>query len=113
MPEGWQHHFGWGREGGCRPQGTRLILLAAQVLYDFCMARGELREAAAAQLALARRLREEAPSALDPLQHALSALHAPAAIPAGCVTCYVHHACSLLWPSIIHHHINNEVCSTS
>ena len=49
------------------------LFTAMQVLYDFCVARSEFPEAAAAQLALARRLREEAPARLDTLQHALGA----------------------------------------
>ena len=44
-----------------------------QVLYDFCVSRGEFREAAAAQLALARRLRDEDPKAVQAVHAALSA----------------------------------------
>lgn len=43
---------------GCWPHGR----WRKQVLYDFCMARSDLRGAAAAQLAWARRLRSEAPN---------------------------------------------------
>jgi len=45
----------------------------AQVLYDFCVARSNFRGAAAAQLALARRLRDENPAAVDAVHAALSA----------------------------------------
>ncbi|BDA47676.1 probable nuclear pore complex protein Nup160 at C-terminar half [Coccomyxa sp. Obi] len=53
-------------ELGSRPQPY-------QVLYDFCVSRGEFREAAAAQLALARRLRDEDPKAVHAVHAALSA----------------------------------------
>jgi hypothetical protein len=43
------------------------------VLYDFCIARNDYRQAAAAQLALARRLRDEEPGAVDAVHAALSA----------------------------------------
>lgn len=45
----------------------------AQVLADFCVACSDFRGAAAAQLALARRLRDERPDAFADLHHALSA----------------------------------------
>ncbi|EIE23821.1 hypothetical protein COCSUDRAFT_83696 [Coccomyxa subellipsoidea C-169] len=53
-------------ELGARPQPY-------QVLYDFCVARSDYRQAAAAQLALARRLRDEEPSAVEAVHAALSA----------------------------------------
>lgn len=45
----------------------------AQVLHDFYVARSDFRGAAAAQLALARRLRDEAPAAVDAVRASLSA----------------------------------------
>ena len=57
---------------------------ALQVLYDFCVSRGELREAAAAQLALARRLRDEDPKAVQAVHAALSA-----PLPCFLITCCV------------------------
>lgn len=50
---------------------------AAQVLYDFCVARSDLRGAAAAQLAWARRLRAEAPASAAALADTADALGAP------------------------------------
>lgn len=43
-----------------------------QVLYSFCVSRSIFREAAAAQLSLARRLRDEAPQQLEQIIAALS-----------------------------------------
>lgn len=43
------------------------------MLYDFCIARNDYRQAAAAQLALARRLRDEEPGDVDAVHAALSA----------------------------------------
>ncbi len=45
-----------------------------QVLYSFCVSRSCFREAAAAQLAYARRLRDETPQQLDLIISALSEL---------------------------------------
>ncbi len=45
-----------------------------QVLYSFCVSRSCVREAAAAQLAYARRLRDETPQQLDLIISALSEL---------------------------------------
>ena len=48
----------------------------AQVLYDFCVARSDLRGAAAAQLGWARRLRAEAPASAAALAETADALGA-------------------------------------
>lgn len=48
-----------------------------QVLYSFCVSRSCFREAAAAQLGFARRLREEAP---QQLVHIITALSKPLSI---------------------------------
>ena len=76
-----------------------------QVLYSFCVSRNCFREAAAAQLSLARRLRDEAPQQLEQIIAALSKQFVATRMPLPCFEallacrclCCMHHIHSLLY----------------